>query len=319
MEAKINQVKEEYPPKKKRKLFGPENRLLYIVIPFMLFVLVFYYLPILGWGLAFVDYHPGVPVSQMPFVGWKWFQALISSKEQVHVVIKVMENTLGMSFLGLACSIFPLIFAVALYELRSNKMRRVVQTLTTAPHFVSWVLVYSIVFAFLAVDNGVVNNLLVHWGILKTPINFLLSSSHMWIKMTVLGVWKGIGWSAIMYLAAINGIDQELYEAAAIDGAGRWQQTIHITVPGLLPTFFVLLLLSVANIISTGMDQYFVFSNAMTKSSLQVLDLYTYNVGIVSGNFSLATVISILKSVVSLILLFSVNRVSKVVRGTSIF
>ena len=122
-----------------------------------------------------------------------------------------------------------------------------------------------------------------------------------------------------MYLSAIKGIDQELYEAAAIDGAGRWKQTIHITIPGLLPTFFVLLLLAVANMINTGMDQYFVFSNAMNKSSLEVLDLYTYNIGIGSGNFSLATVISILKSVVSLTLLFSVNKVSKLVRDESIF
>lgn len=191
--------------------------------------------------------------------------------------------------------------------------------MTTAPHFVSWVLVYSLVFAFLSVDNGVINNLLVDWGFIDTPINFLLDNSHMWLKMTALGVWKGIGWSAIMYLAAINGIDQELYEAASIDGANRLKKVLHITIPGLLPTFFVLLMMSVANMINTGMEQYFVFSNAMTKSSLEVLDLYTYNIGIGQGNFSLATVVSILKTVVSLILFYSVNRLSKTVRGESIF
>ena len=294
-------------------------RLAYMVVPFMLFVLVFHYLPLLGWYFAFVDYKPGRMPWNMPFVGLKWFNSMVSSPEQVNTIIRVMKNTLGMSFLGMICSIFPLIFAILLYELRSSKLRRVVQTLTTAPHFVSWVLVYALVFAFLSVDNGVLNNLLIQWGVIDNPINFLLSDSHMWLKMTALGVWKSIGWSAIMYLAAINGIDQELYEAAAIDGASRFQRAMHITVPGLMPTFFVLLLMNIANIINTGMDQYFVFSNAMNKDSIEVLDLYVYNIGISGGNFSFATVISILKTVVSLLLLFSANWASKRARGNSIF
>lgn len=294
-------------------------RLAYLVFPFMLFVLVFNYLPLLGWYFAFVDYKPGRMPWEMPFVGLKWFQSIISSPEQVNTIVRVMKNTLGMSLLGMACSVLPMIFAILLYELRSSKLRRVVQTLTTAPHFVSWVLVYSLVFAFLSVDNGVLNNLLVDWGLIDNPINFLLNSDHMWIKMTALGVWKSIGWSAIMYLAAINGIDQELYEAASIDGASRFQRAIHITVPGLLPTFFVLIMMNIANIINTGMDQYFVFQNAMNKDAIEVLDLYVYNVGISGGNFSFATVISILKTVVSLVLLFAANWTSKKVRGESIF
>ncbi|NMM92862.1 ABC transporter permease [Bifidobacterium oedipodis] len=294
-------------------------RLVYLVLPFVLFVFVFHYLPILGWYFAFVDFQPGVAPWQMPFAGLKWFTSIISSPEQINTIIRVMKNTLGLSFLGLLTSVFPLIFAVLLYELRSNKLRRLVQTLSTAPHFVSWVLVYSLVFAFISVDNGVVNNLLMQWGVIDTPINFLLDSNHMWLKMTVLGVWKSLGWSAIMYLAAINGIDQELYEAASIDGASRFQRAIHVTIPGLMPTFFVLILMNIANIINTGMDQYFVFSNAMNKDAIEVLDLYVYNIGISDGNFSFATVISILKTVVSLILLFTVNKASRIVRGESIF
>lgn len=290
-----------------------------MVSPFVVFAFVFHYLPLAGWYFAFVDYQPGSSPTEMPFVGLKWFRALISSQEQVHTILRVLANTLGMSFLGIASSILPLIFAIFLYELRSSKLRRFVQTVSTAPNFVSWVLVYALVFAFLSVDNGVVNNVLTRMGVISAPINFLISSDHLWIKMTLLGIWKGLGWSAIMYLAAINGIDQEQYEAAAIDGAGRFKQTLHVTVPGLMPTFFVLLLLAIANIINTGMDQYFVFSNAMTADSIEVLDLYTYNTGIVSGNFSFATVVSILKTVVSLALLFSVNRISKSVRGESIF
>lgn len=294
-------------------------KLFLMVFPFMIFTFVFAYLPLWGWLYAFVDYRPGRSIFQMDFVGLKWFNMLVYSKQQAMEIFRVLKNTFGMSFLNLFFSFLPMVFAILLYEIRSMRMRKIVQTLTTIPHFISWVLVYSIVFTFLAVDNGVVNNLLLEAGLISKPINFLASSEHIWIKMAMLDIWKGLGWSAILYLAAINGIPQDLYEAARIDGAGRFRCVWHITVPGLLPTFFVLLLLAVANIINTGMDQYFVFSNAMNHSSIEVLDLYTYNIGLLKGNFSLATVISIMKSVVSLVLLFSVNRLSKTLRGESIF
>ncbi|MNB76900.1 putative multiple-sugar transport system permease YteP [compost metagenome] len=298
---------------------NPKYKLFLMVLPFMMFVFVFAYMPLWGWLYAFVNYRSGMSLFEMEFVGLKWFRMMVYSKQQVFEILRVLKNTFGMSFLHLSFAVLPMIFAILLYEIRSSRMRRVIQTLTTIPHFISWVLVYSIVFALLSVDNGVVNNVLVSIGVLDKPINFLASSEHIWIKMALLEVWKGVGWSAILYLAAINGIPQDLYEAAKIDGAGRFRSVWHITVPGLLPTFFVLLMLAVANMINTGMDQYFVFSNAMNKSSLEVLDLYTYNIGLLKGNFSLATVISILKSVVSLVLLFSVNRLSKTLRGESIF
>lgn len=294
-------------------------KLFFMVLPFMAFVFVFAYMPLWGWLYAFVDYRPGMSIFEMDFVGLKWFKMMVYSKQQVYEILRVLKNTFGMSFLNLSLSFLPMVFAILLYEIRSNRMRRIIQTLTTIPHFISWVLVYSIVFALLSVDSGAVNTVLVNIGAIEKPINFLASSEHIWIKMALLDVWKGVGWSAILYLAAINGIPQDLYEAAKIDGAGRFRSVWHITVPGLLPTFFVLLMLAVANIINTGMDQYFVFSNAMNKSSIEVLDLYTYNIGLLKGSFSLATVISILKSVVSLVLLFSVNRLSKTLRGESIF
>lgn len=294
-------------------------KLFLLVFPFMIFVFIFAYMPLWGWLYAFVDYRSGMSIFQMDFVGLKWFKMLVYSKQQVYEIIRVLKNTLGMSFLNLFFSFLPMAFAILLYEIRSNRMRRIVQTLTTIPHFISWVLVYSVVFSLLSVDSGVVNNLLVDLGLIEKQINFLANSEYIWIKMVALDIWKGLGWGAILYLAAINGISQDLYEAARIDGAGRFRCIWHITIPGLLPTYFVLLLLAVANIINTGMDQYFVFSNAMNKSSIEVLDLYTYNIGLLKGNFSLATVISILKSFVSLTLLFSVNRLSKTLRGESIF
>ena len=146
----------------------------------------------------------------------------------------------------------------------------------------------------------------------------LMGGSHVWLQMLAWGLWKGIGWSAIIYIAAISGIDQQLYEAATVDGAGRVQRMWNITVPSLIPTFCVLLLMSIANILSNGMDQYLVFENSTNTSSIMVLDLYVYKLGIGQGQIPLSTVIGMVKSVVSVTLLFAANGISKLIRGESI-
>jgi len=149
-------------------------------------------------------------------------------------------------------------------------------------------------------------------------VKFLDSDTHVWLAMAGWGIWKTLGWGAILYLAAISGIDQALYESAKVDGAGRFQTMWYITVPQLMPTYFVLLMLSVANILNNGMEQYYVFQNAFNKTHIQVLDLYVYNVGITGNSLSLATAVSMLKSIVSVVLLLTVNAIAKRVRGTSI-
>ena len=140
----------------------------------------------------------------------------------------------------------------------------------------------------------------------------------MWLKMLAWGMWKGVGWSAIIYISGIAGIDQQLYEAATVDGAGRFQRMWHITLPGLLPTYTVMLIMSVAGILSNGMDQYLVFTNAENKYSLEVLDLYVYNLGIGNGNIPLSTVVGMTKSIISVVLLFAANKIAKAVRGENI-
>ena len=197
------------------------------------------------------------------------------------------------------------------------KFRRVVQTLTTVPNFISWVLVYAIAFCIFSTD-GFVSSLMVNAGIWKEGVNMLMGGSHVWLQMLAWGLWKGIGWSAIIYIAAISGIDQQLYEAATVDGAGRFQRMWNITVPSLIPTFCVLLLMSIANILSNGMDQYLVFENSTNTSSIMVLDLYVYKLGIGQGQIPLSTVIGMVKSVVSVTLLFAANGSSKLIRGESI-
>lgn len=293
-------------------------KLFLMVLPFLALVFIFSYLPLNGWLYAFYNYRPGFPLEKSEFVGFKWFLRLVNTPTQTKEIFRVLTNTLAMSGLHMISAIFPVIFAIFLSEIRSTHYRKTVQILTTLPNFISWVLVYSVAFSIFSVDAGFVNRILVATGVIDKGINFLADSGNIWIKMALWQLWKTLGWSSIMYLAAIAGIDQELYEAAQVDGANRFQQMWHITVPGVMPTFFVLLMLSIGNLINTGMESYFVFQNAMNKDTIEVLDLYVYNIGMVGRNFSLATAIGMLKSVVSIILLVIANGSSKLIRGESI-
>ncbi len=293
------------------------RRLFYCLVPFIILCFLFSYFPLHGWIYAFYDYKPPLGLSQCDFVGLKWFKTLFANKTQVTQMIQVMKNTFAMSLLGIATSILPAAFAIFLNEIKCKWFKNVVQTLTTLPNFISWVLVYSVAFS-LFTDSGMVNTILQNMGFITTPIKFLDSDAHTYLWMVLWSIWKGLGWGAIMYLAAIAGIDQELYEAAKVDGANRFQVIKNITIPALAPTFFVLLMMSVANFLNNGMDQYYVFQNAFNKTHIQVLDLYVYNIGMTGSSLSLATAISMLKSVVSVTLLVIVNFVSKKTRGESI-
>ena len=210
----------------------------------------------------------------------------------------------------------PMLFAVFMNELRCVPFRKFVQTVTTLPNFISWVLVYSVAYSLFN-STGMANTLLQTLGITTEPVLFLQSSEHVWLTMWLWLTWKNLGWSAIMYIAAISGIDDEMYQAAKVDGASRMQMIWYITIPSLLPTYFVLLMLNIANFLSNGMEQYYVFQNAFNKETIQVLDLYVYNTAMGSGSYSVSVAISMLKSVVSVILLFFANGMSKLIRGES--
>lgn len=302
----------------KKYFSNPRNRrsfreFLYI-LPFLILVLVFSYYPLYGWVYAFFDYKPPFPLSADLFVGLKWFRSMVDSKAKVMQLIKVLRNTFAMSGLSLFFSWFPMIFAVFLNEIKCRPFKKIVQTVTTLPNFISWVLVYSIAYSVLN-STGVVNTVLMNLGLIDKPQLFLQSSEHVWFKMWLWLTWKNAGWAAIMYIAAITGIDEELKEAARVDGATRMQVIWHITIPSILPTYFVLVMLNLANFLSNGMEQYFVFQNAFNKDTIQVLDLYVYNLAMGSGGYSISTAISILKSVVSVTLLCVTNKFSKLVRG----
>lgn len=301
--------------KKKKNLQG-KIMFLY-VLPFLLLSFAFSYYPLHGWIYAFYDYRPPLKLSQCDFVGMQWFQMLFANATQMKQLLGVMINTFAISGLTLATSILPVFFAIFLSEIKCKWFRNFIQTFTTVPNFISWVMVFSVAYSLFS-GTGMVNTLLMNIGLIDTPIKFLDGDSHTWLSMILWYIWKTLGWGSIMYLAAIAGVDQELYEAAKVDGANRFKLMRHITFPALMPTFFVILMLSVANLLNNGLDQYYVFQNAFNREHIQVLDLYVYNVGMTGGSPSLATAIGMMKSIVSVTLLFAVNQLSKKIRGVSI-
>ncbi|MCD7859743.1 MAG: ABC transporter permease subunit [Firmicutes bacterium] len=308
----VIQLKTRRVDKYDRYSMEPKFRLFLMFLPFAVLCFVFSYLPLWGWRYAFFNYKVGGTLSWDNFVGFYWFQQLFTNSARRADLINVLKNTLGMSGLGIATSWCAMAFAIFLSEIKTPWVRRIVQTFTTIPNFISWVLVYAIALAIFSTD-GFISTLF------GTNTNYLMDSSHMWLKMLGWGMWKGIGWSAIIYIAGISGIDQGLYEAATVDGAGRFQKMWHITVPGLIPTYMVMLLMSIAGILSNGMDQYLVFTNSNNSQYLNVLDLWVYNLGIGSSMIPMSTMIGMMKSLISVVLLFSANAISKLVRHESIF
>lgn len=303
--------------KPKKKKLDQGKRMFLYMLPFLLLCFAFSYFPLHGWIYSFYDYKPPLKLSQCNFMGLRWFKMIFGNPAQVRQLFIVMRNTFAMSFLNIATSVLPLFFAVFLNEIKCKWFRKMVQTLTTIPNFISWVLVYAVAFCLFS-NTGMVNTVFQNLGVILKPIKFLDSDSHTYIAMLLWSTWKGLGWGAIMYLASIAGIDQEMYEAARVDGAGRFQLMRYITLPELMPTYFVMLMLSVANFLNNGMDQYFVFQNAFNKAHIQVLDMYVYNIGMTGSSLSLATAISMLKSLISVTLLMAVNGISKKIRGVSL-
>ena len=283
-----------------------------VTFSFIILVAIFSYYPLYGWAYAFYDYvPPNQPTVAEPI--FKWFQKLFSNEVQIKNTVRVLRNTFAISGINLLFSWFPMIFAVFLNEIKCRPFKKFVQTVTTLPNFISWVLVFSIAFNVFS-TTGVVNEVLKGLGLIEQPINFLQSGENMWFKMWLWNTWKNAGWAAIMYIAAITGIDEEMKEAARVDGASRMQIIRHITIPSILPTYFVLVMLNIANFLSSGMEQFYVFQNSFNTDAIEVLDLYVYNTAM-QGGYSLATAISILKTIVSVVLLVVTNKISKKIRG----
>ena len=292
----------------------PEGKKFFLAsIPFLIFVFAFAYVPLFGWAYAFTDYSPGKSLFGSNFTGLNIFIKIWDNRMEL---IRVLRNTLTMSFICIATSPLAVIFAILLNEIKSSKFRKLVQTTTTLPNFISWIVVYTLAFALFSGD-GVVSNVYRALGIDKS-VDLLGNNNVVWIFQWGLGTWKSLGWGAIIYMATIAGIDSELYDAAHVDGANRFQTIMNITIPGLYSTYFVLLLLSISNILSNGFEQYFIFYNPLTADKIEVLDYYVYKIGVLTNDYPQSIALGMTKTIVSVALLFTANKLSKKIRGVSI-
>lgn len=299
------------PIKNKKSFWGSliHQRYLYFMsMPFVIWVFVFNYLPLWGWTMAFQNYRPGKSMGEQEWVGLQHFIMLFQD-ERFYLVLR---NTLAMSLMGLILGFtVPIVFAILLNEVRKKAFKSTLQTITYLPHFVSWVVVAGIVTKVLSIDGGVVNQVLTATGLVDEPIQFMTKGGLFWIIVTLADLWKEMGWNSIIFLAAMAGIDPQLYEAAKVDGAGRLRQIWHITLPGIRPTILVVLILSIGHLISIGFEKQFLLGNSTIVDYSEVLDLYALNYGIGLGRFSYGTAIGIFNSLVSIILLFLANGIFK--------
>ena len=299
----------------RKKLRGIKYLLL--AVPFLIYVFAFSYVPLVGWIYSVFDYKIGqkfLDFGSMVFIGLGNFQKLFTERSEV---LRVLRNTLALSALGLLATPVPVVFAIMFNEIKNSKFKKIVQTATTLPNFISWIIVYGVAFAFFSV-NGFVSVLMQKIGIQPPVMGILGDVDHTWVLQWILGIWKSFGWSAIIYIAAITGIDSELYDAAKVDGANKLQSILHITIPGIMPTYVVMFLLAVSNILSNGFDQYFMFYNPMVADKIEVLDYYVYKVGFYINDYSYSITLGMLKSILGIVLLFTANALSKKIRGESI-
>ena len=308
---------------KDKKKWRSIREFLYI-LPLILIVFTFSYYPLYGWVYGFFDYQPPQPLSADRFVGFKWFvwffkKGPSGGYPNLGTLLGVLRNTFAISGISLLFSWFPMIFAVFLNEIKCVPFKKFVQTVTTIPNFISWVLVFAIAWAIFGSD-GALSNILINNNIIKEPIDFLTNTDsfavkHVYFTQWLWLTWKNAGWAAIMYIAAITGIDEQMIEAARVDGASRMQIIRHITIPSILPTYFVIVMMNIASFLTNGMEQFYVFSNYANKQYIEVLDLYVYNLANGGAGYPLSVVVSMFKSVVSIILLTLTNTFSKAIRG----
>jgi putative aldouronate transport system permease protein len=305
--------------KKKLPLYKQRGfRLFLLILPFVLLVLALNYFPLYHWKNVFYRYKPGLTMTSEHFVGFGNFVNLFTNKYQVEELVAVLTNTLALSGLNILALPIPMAFAILLSELRMKRFRKSVQTLTTIPNFISWAMVYAVAYTIFSPGDGFLNRLLTSVGAIDKGIDFLASPNHVWLVQMAWNLWKSLGWNAIMYFASISSIDSELYEAAQADGAGRFARIWHITIPGLMPTLFVMFVLNISNFVNYGLEQPLVFQNVFNLKRIQTLDLYVYNQGIAGFSAANAMIVGVFKSIVSVALMVCANSFSKLIRKESV-
>jgi len=287
-----------------------------MLAPTIILIAVFNYAPLYGWAMAFTEYRIGQPIFSGNFTGLLQFQRFFRDSNDL---VYLLRNTL---VINVSTVVFNLVIAVILSilikEIKWKKGAKSVQTISFFPYFLSWVITYSVVTALLSVNTGLVNRLLVEAGFIDRGINFLGAPQYSWRLMIIMNMWKWTGYNTIIFIASMSGISSELYEAASIDGANRFQKILHITFPHLLPTLCIMLILNSGWVFNNNLEQFFLFTNSTNWERMEVLDMYIYRFGLKLLDYSYATAVGILKSVVSLALLFGVNTIVKKISSREI-
>lgn len=288
-------------------LMWRQRYLLLMSVPFVIWLIIFKYVPLWGWTMAFQEVKPStfaLPVWERQFVGFQNFTKAFTDR----LFAQTMINTIGISILGIAIgTLSSIIFALILNEICFTRFKKITQTISYLPHFVSWVIIASIA-KMLFNDGGAFDTML------NTKLHLMSTNSpEFWLIVCLVDVWKEMGWNAIIYLSAMAGIDQGLYEAAKVDGANRFQRIWHVTLPGIKPTIIVLLIMSVGSALNVGMERQMLLSNSIVQDHAMVLSWFAYIRGIGSNNYGLGTAIGVFQSVVGVTLMFIANKVAGLV------
>ena len=284
-----------------------------LLIPGILFFAIFKYIPIFGLKIAFQDYNQYDP-SKSTWVGFQQFVDLFSKQS----FVPVLRNTIVISLLKLILGFpIPVILALMMNEMRSLKFKKVSQTLLYLPHFISWVILSGIIMTLLDPDNGMITNFL---QMITGQRIMVLTDSRYFVPMLIItDIYKGLGWGTIIYFAAISGIDPVLYEAASIDGAGKWKQALNITLPAIIPTIIIQFILSCGNILNAGFDQIFMLYTSHVYDVADIIDTYVYRMGIINNDYSFSTAAGMFKSVVAFVLIVIVNTIAKKTNNEGLF
>ncbi|OXM14403.1 ABC transporter permease [Paenibacillus herberti] len=289
-------------------------KMLYVMLlPAIVFLVIFSYIPMYGATIAFKDFWITKGIMGSPWVGLEHFQKIFETDK----FWQVFRNTIEINLLRLVFGFpAPILLALLLNEVRLKFFKRSIQTIIYLPHFISWVTIAGIIFSVLSID-GLVNSIIVALG--GSPINFLTNNDLFRPLLVLSGIWKEVGWGTIIYMAALAGINPDLYEAATVDGANRFKQAVYITLPSLLPIISILLILNFGSMMNGGFDQVFNMYNAMVYESGDVIDTYVYRIGLTQGKYSMATAIGLFLNVINFVLLMIVNYTSKKLGGQGIY
>ena len=275
--------------------------------PFFIWLLIFAYYPIWGWIMAFQDFKPALGISGSPWAGLKHFERLATD----WLFHESFRNTIGQAVWLLAVGFpMPILFAILLNEVKILKFKKTTQTISYLPYFVSWVITVSIISTVLSMD-GVLNDLLISLRIIDEPIRWLGRANLFWPVLALTDTWKNVGWNAIIYLAAIVAIDPTLYEAASVDGAGRWRRMWYITLPSLSSLIIILLVLNIGHIVNVGFERQLLMGNPLVHSHSISIDQYALEYGLSMARFSYGTAVGMFKSLISVVLIFAANRFAR--------